>query len=210
MARKRQVSEDRDGLASHMTFRISPELRERLEHAKGDRTLGEEIRQRLEASFDSLAASADPRFVDLLATIAYAASAAGRMYPARQVKVSQAVARYMFPGERIDPSGREVEDISANWLFEACLGMLLDAFRPNGVPASLPENTADAPQAAQAELIRRADRIVGAALERLGDRGLDAFNRLAPIDQETIAGSGPIGRRLAAEAESREEEEETP
>jgi hypothetical protein len=206
MARKRQGSEDRDGLASHMTFRISPELRERLEQAKGDRTLGEEIRQRLEASFDRPAPSADPRFSDLLTTIAYAASAAARMYPARKVRVSQAVARHMFPEERIDPAGKEVEDITAHWLLEACLSMLLDAFRPNGVPGSLPENTADAPQAGQAELIRRADRIVGAALGMLGNRAIDAFDRLAPIDQETIAASGPVGRRLAAEAEKRADE----
>jgi hypothetical protein len=173
------------------------------------RSVSEEIRRRLEASLKA-GDDVDPRFKDLLTTIAYAASAAAQMFPAKKVIVSPAVAAGMLrEGMQIDPKRREVEDISAHWLFETCLQMLLDAFRPVGIPDSLPKYTADAPHAAQTELLRRADRIVGAALGTLGERGLEAFNRLAPIDQETIAASGPIGRRLAAEAERRLDAEET-
>jgi hypothetical protein len=155
------------------------------EHGTG---IGEEIRRRLERSFASEPPSAaDPRFADLLATIVFAASAAAKMYPARQ----------------IDYDGEPAEDITAQWLFEGCLEMLLDAFRPFGFPASLPEDR----HAARAELLRRADRIVGGALASLGERGADAFGNLAVMDQETIASSGPIGRALAAKAERREQEE---
>lgn len=184
------------------SLRLPSDLYERLTKAAGDKGIGEEIRWRLEASFAEK--PADPRFADLLDTIAYAASAAGRTYPASKVIASQAVARRMFPGERIEPHGREVEDITAHWLLEACLQMLLDAFRPNGLPASLPKDHV----AMNTELLRRADRIVGAALGTLGERGLDAFNRLAPIDQERVAGSGPTGQRLADKAAKYFDEEE--
>jgi len=46
-----------------MTFRISPELRERLAAAAGDRPIGEEIRRRLDASFATGAAAPQVRSV---------------------------------------------------------------------------------------------------------------------------------------------------
>jgi len=185
------------------SLRLPSDLHERLRRMAGDRGIGEEIRHRLEASLaDTPPDAPDPRFADLLTTIAYVASAAARMYPARKVMAPPNVARHMFSGERIGETGREVEDITAHWLLEACLHMLTDAFRPPGLPASLPKGHDER----HAELLRRADRIVGAALGALGDRGADAFNRLTPMDQETIAASGPIGRRLAAEAEKNAEE----
>ena len=195
------------GADAVLTFRLPRELHEKLREAAGERSVSEEMRRRLEASFaEKPAGSDDPRFNDLMTTIAYAASAAARMYPAKKVIVSKAVAAgFMQEGAKIDPSRREVEDITAHWLFEACLQMLLDAFRPVGVPGSLPQDY----HASRAELYRRADRIVGAALGALGDAGIEAFNRLSGIDQETIAASGPIGRNLAAAAERRLDEEET-
>jgi hypothetical protein len=192
-----------------VTLRLPRELHARLKELGGERGLTAEIRGRLEASF------ADPRFADLLTTIGYAASAAARTYLPRKVVVSPGVAAGMLrEGKQIDPKRREVEDISAHWLFEASLQMLLDAFRPNGIPASLNDAVASIDparqhDAAMAEILRRADRIVGAALGALGERGLVAFNRLAPIDQETIAASGPTGRRVAADAEKRLDEGET-
>jgi hypothetical protein len=194
----------REALPLHMTFRISPELREQLAAAAGDKTIGEEIRRRLDESLNkgSPAGSQDPRFADFLAAIAYAASAAARMYPARRVSVSKSLARQL-PQEMLDEQGT-VEDITAHWLFEACLQMLLGAFRPEGLPESLPKDH----YKAQAALIRRADQIVGAALNTLGERGYHVFNRLSLSDQETIAASGPIGRRVAAEARRRLEDGE--
>jgi hypothetical protein len=195
--RTRASTQGAEALPLHMTFRISPELRDRLVAAAGDKTIGEEIRRRLEESFKAQpATSPDPRFADLLTTIGYVGAAAARMYPPKRVKVSQSLARHF--ADALDEQGR-VEDITAHWLFEAALQMLVDAFRPEGVPDSLPEE----PHEAQAALVRRADQIVGAALSTLGERGLDAFNRLSLFDQETIADSGPIGRRLAAQAERR-------
>jgi hypothetical protein len=109
------------------------------EHGTG---IGEEIRRRLERSFAPEPPSAtDPRFADLLATFVFAASAAAKMYPARQ----------------IDSDGLKADDITAQWLFEGRLEMLLDAFRPLGVPASLPEDR----HAARAELLRRARSTAG-------------------------------------------------
>jgi hypothetical protein len=181
------------------SLRLPRDLYDRLVKAAGDRGIGEEIRQRLEASLGGTPTDAtDPRFADLLTTAGYAAAAAARMFPARKVRVSRALAHHMFPGERIGEDGREVDDSTAFKLFESgCLPMLLDAFRPNGIPDGLPNDH----EPFWAELFRRADRIVGAALVQLGERGIDAFNRLAPIDQETIAAGGATGRRLAIQAE---------
>ncbi|MGC2414572.1 MAG: Arc family DNA-binding protein [Stellaceae bacterium] len=187
-----------------MTVRLPRELHEHLKKAAeaGEGGIAAELRRRLEQSFEAPVPNTDPRFADLLTTAAYAVAAASRMFPAKKIRASRTVAGHMFPGERIDEKGREVEDISAHWLVEACLLTLIDAFRPPGLPASLPPGHG----AAQAEVVRRADRIVGAALGTLGDRGIAAFSRLAPVDQETIAASGPIGRRLAAEAEKYSDE----
>ncbi len=64
-----------EALPLHMTFRISPELRERLAAAAGDRPIGEEIRRRLEASFaPSAAGSDDPKTGELAAAIVKAAN----------------------------------------------------------------------------------------------------------------------------------------
>jgi hypothetical protein len=63
-----------EALPLHMTFRISPELRERLAAAAGDRPIGEEIRRRLEASFVGSPAEADDpktrQFLEALADMA--------------------------------------------------------------------------------------------------------------------------------------------
>jgi hypothetical protein len=197
--RANPVRAEKDEAPVQVHVRMPVSLQRKLEKAaeQSGSNVTEEIRQRLAESFTE-AMPADPRFDDLLAAAAYAAGAAGRMFPPRPVTVSETLARQM------GAESREVADITASWLFETCLSMLIAAFRPIGIPGSLPEDH----DAFQAELLRRADRIVGAALDRLGGRGREAFNRLAPIDQETIAASGPIGARLAAEAPRDEVEDD--
>ena len=49
--RKERQPMEAEGLSLHMTFRLSPELRDRLATAAGDRPIGDEIRRRLEESF---------------------------------------------------------------------------------------------------------------------------------------------------------------
>jgi hypothetical protein len=152
------------------SLRLPRDLYDRLRDAGGDKGIGEEIRRRLEASFrDGPAAPRDERFVDLLTALAHVAAGAGRMYPAK----------------RVEYQGNEVEDISAQIVFEAATSVLLDAFRPEGRWASLPVG----PEG-QMEASRRGDRLVAAALGALGDRGIAAFDRLSEIDQESIVGEG--------------------
>jgi len=137
------------------------------EHGRG---ISEEIRQRLEASLgDGPAAPRDARFADLLTALTHVAAGAARMYPAK----------------RVEYEGEEVEDISAQVVFEAATYMLLDAFRPAGLWANLP-----AEPEGRIEASRRADRLVAAALGALGDRGITAFDRLSEIDQKGIVREG--------------------
>ena len=160
-----------EALPLHMTFRISPELREQLKIAAGEGPIGEEIRRRLEASFaESPAALKDPRFADFLTALAHVTAGAARMYPPR----------------RLEYRGQTVEDITAHWVIEAATHMLLDAFRPEGLPDSLPKEH----DAAMVELSRRVDRLVSAALGALGDRGTAAFDNLSDVDQEGLIRAG--------------------
>jgi len=64
--------------------------------------------------------------------------------------------------------------------------MLLDAVRPEGLPDSLPKEH----DAAMAELSRRADRLVSAALGALGDRGTAIFDNLSDLDQDGLIRAG--------------------
>jgi hypothetical protein len=138
------------------------------DHGSG---IGEEIRERLEASIgESPAGSRDPRFGALLTALAHVAAGAARMYPAR----------------RLEYQGRTVEDITAHWVFEGATHMLLDAFRPEGIPDGLPIDH----DAAMAELSRRADRLVSAALGALGECGAAAFDNLSELDQEGLIRAG--------------------
>jgi len=94
------------------SLRLPRELYDRLMDAAGDRGIGEEIRQRLEASFTQApAASTDPLFGDLLAAIGYAATTAATIHP---------------------PLGGQ--DTWSYAAFAEAVRMLLDAFRPEGEP----------------------------------------------------------------------------
>jgi len=172
VARKTKQPAD-DGLTLHTTFRLPRELHELLTKAAGEHGygIGEEIRRRLEASFaESPAVSTDPRFGDFLTALAHVAAGAARMYPPKHLEYG----------------GKTVEDITAHWVIEAATHMLLDAVRPEGLPDSLPKEH----DAAMAELSRRADRLVSAALGALGDRGTAIFDNLSDLDQDGLIRAG--------------------
>jgi hypothetical protein len=78
--RQQRTSVDKaEQLVSNMTFRISPELRERLvAAAAGDRPIGEEIRRRLEASF--AVPAIDPKTAELVGAIVHIADGVQRDY----------------------------------------------------------------------------------------------------------------------------------
>jgi hypothetical protein len=138
------------------------------EHGLG---MGEEIRERLETSFGEIATTQrDPRFADLLSALTHVAAGAVRMYPPHRVEYRNEI----------------VEDISAHWVFEAATQLLLDAFRPAGILDGLPKD----PTEARVEAMRRADRLVAAALGALGERGTAAFDRLSDVDQDDLIKSG--------------------
>ena len=106
------------------SVRLPRDLYDRLISAAGDKGIGEEIRQRLEASFSPAAVElADPRLRDLLAAISRAAVAASKLHP-------------LPAGIREDEDGNrvtyEVSDLgpdrSAYVAFREAVTTLLDAF----------------------------------------------------------------------------------
>jgi hypothetical protein len=62
------------------SLRLSPDLHEKLDAARGDRPLGEEIRNRLAASFDERARAHDPMTAATLESIANAAKIISQNY----------------------------------------------------------------------------------------------------------------------------------
>jgi hypothetical protein len=93
-----------------MTFRLSQELRDQLGAAAGDRAIGDEIRERLEASFDSAAvpAAGDPCLSEFFRTL---------------VKASQFI-ELAFGNWRDDPGSFA--------LFRRTVDLLLQKRRPEG------------------------------------------------------------------------------
>lgn len=75
----RRRSDPAEVLGSHMTFRISAGLREHLAAAAGGRPIGDEIRRRLELSFEA-PASTDPATREFIYVLTRLASAIGRYY----------------------------------------------------------------------------------------------------------------------------------
>ena len=101
--------------------RLPQSLRDRLSKAGGNRGLGEEIRRRLEASFEADKASADPRTRELLDAISSCADRIGSDY------------------------GNWAEDPFAFAVLRVCVSMLLAHFEPEGkpVPKPKPDGMAD-------------------------------------------------------------------
>jgi len=160
------------------SVRLPRDLYDRLISAAGDKGIGEEIRQRLEASFS-------PAAVELLTAIGHAAAAAAKMPATREVAV------------RGGGNVRREDDKTPFVAFREAVTSLMDAFEPEGVR-----------MASDQILIRLADQLVGIALGALGDRGLTAFSNLAEVDQASMERSGGEARALAAKAKRRRPPEE--
>jgi hypothetical protein len=94
--------------------RLPQSLRDRLSKTGGERGLGDEIRRRLEASFEAERAPADPKTGELLAAIAFCAADIARDY------------------------GLWSEDAFAFEVLKGCMNMLLKHFRPRGEPVPNP------------------------------------------------------------------------
>ena len=101
--------------------RLPQSLRDRLSKAGGDRGLGEEIRRRLEASFEADKAPADPRTRELLGAVSSCAERIAVDY------------------------GSWAEDPFAFAVLRVCVSMLLTHFQPEGepVPKPKPDGMAD-------------------------------------------------------------------
>src|SRR5438045_3876271 len=98
------------------SLRLPRELYDRLAAEAGDQGIGEEIRQRLEASFlQNNLPEADERFRDVLNAISKAAPVAARMES---------------PGAQF----------SGYHFFELGVSMLLEMLRPEGEPAPEPDD----------------------------------------------------------------------
>jgi hypothetical protein len=177
-----------------LTFRLPRELHQRLVEAADGRSISEEMRRRLEASFAgevARPATDDPWFNDLLTAIAHAAAGAAKMKQ-----------RPMLPPGVLDRDGKQrpydVErwgpDTTAYETFAEAVHTLLAAFAPEGIVAVSRE--------AQ---LRLADQLIGLALGALGDRGLAAFANLSEVDQEGMRLSGGAASALTRAAQPSDE-----
>jgi hypothetical protein len=155
------------------SVRLPRDLYDRLTAVAGDKGIGEEIRQRLEASFASATVGLDdPRFRYIVAAIEHAAAAAAKMPYQREV-----------PYRAEDGAPRRDDDKTPYAAFREAVTSLMDAFEPEG-PRLASDET----------LIRLTDQLVGLALGTLGDRGLAAFTNRARLGEAPWDTSGtPAG-----------------
>jgi hypothetical protein len=184
-------------MSLHMTFRISPELRDRLAAAAGDRPIGEEIRRRLEASFaETPTAAKDPWFDALVSAIHHAAAGAVELkrHPVLPAGVMDRDGkRRPYDVDRLGP------DTTAYESFVTAVHMLMEALSPEGVVAVSTETG-----------LRLADHLVALALGSLGERGIAAIANLSEIDRQFMKQSGGRAQAFAEEAEARLDEEDKP
>jgi hypothetical protein len=111
-----------------MTFRLSPELRGRLITAAGERPFGEEIRRRLERSFE---ASYEPVLWDrqslaLHEGIVAAIQTLGHEHAVQLVNA--------LTSTRLDELGPWHSDPNAFAALQRAIELLLSAYRPEGEP----------------------------------------------------------------------------
>jgi hypothetical protein len=180
-----------------LSFRIPRELFDRLRQAAAGRSVSEEIRRRLEASFaEGPTASKDQWFGDLLTAINQAAAGAEKLkqHPPLPAGVMERDGRR----ENYDVA-RFGPDTTAYETFVEAVGTLMRALAPKGIPAISTDVG-----------MRLADQLVALALGALGERGIAAFANLSEVDQASMMLSGGAARALAIEAEQHSNEEQTP
>lgn len=131
----------------NLTFRASPELRDKLMTAAGGETIGAEIRRRLEASFEPAQHPVgDAQTMNLVNAILAAADVLSRSGEPRQSAAASAI----LAGLSTEPAPWHADPTSFK-AFEAVILHLLAERQPAG------EADADAAR-------RRADRALGAAM----------------------------------------------
>jgi hypothetical protein len=101
------------------SLRLSQDLYRRLRRAGGEGGVGEEIRRRLEDSFETEKAPANPKTRELLDAIAYAANETAGYY------------------------GNWSEDAFAFEVFTACVDLLLKGYQPKGEAIPSPSEFAE-------------------------------------------------------------------
>jgi hypothetical protein len=147
-----------------VTLRLPRALHDRLKKAGGERGLTAQIRDRLDASLTIEEAWEDPLFADFIRAVGYVIVAAWRLYPS---------------------------DPDAYSMVEVAIRMLLDAFRPDGVPEIIHEVYIPTTM----QMMAKVERLLGVALGSLGERGIAQVAKLPFL-------------KIAAEAEKREDQEE--
>lgn len=179
--------------SAQIKFRAPSQLAAQIEEAAAQnrQNASEEIRQRLEASFAGKAPGAsvdDPWFAELLVAINHAAAAAAKLHPLPTTMLTEA--------DKDRWSRYRAKDTTAYESFVEAAHMLFQAFAPEGTWAVTPETG-----------MRLAYQIAAVALGALGDRGLERFAKLPPIDQELMKSSGGAASRFVARAEQEGETE---
>jgi hypothetical protein len=190
MPRKRLVDK-----GVQTSLRLPRDLYDRLANTAGNKGIGEEIRQRLEASFvKGPAPSRDLWFADLLTAINQAAAGAEtlRQHPP-------------LPAGVIERDGKRKSYDVAHWgqdttayeTFVEAVHTLMIALAPEGIVAVSTETG-----------FRLANQLVALALGALGERGIAAFANLPEVDRRWMRLSGGAAQAMAIEAEKLDEESE--
>jgi hypothetical protein len=138
------------GTMAQSALRLPRSLHDRLKKSGGERGMGEEIRRRLEASFDAEKASANPKLRELLDAIA------------------------SFAGDVTGYYGNWAEDAFAFEVLKACVNLLMTHDRPKGeaVPHPDPDSAADLLFAPEHSMEQISRLLVGAWIR---DRAKRAF-----------------------------------
>jgi len=144
----KQKNEDR--APPPFAVRLPQELQERLRRAGGARGIGEEIRRRLEASFEAEKPPAKTR--ELVDAISYAAEETATYY------------------------GQWVEDAFAFEVLKACVDLLLRAYQPKGEVRPSPDHSEVAeiffgPEHLPEDISRFIVRDLMRAREKIADEG---------------------------------------
>jgi hypothetical protein len=132
-------------------------------------------------------------FRDLLTALGCAAAAATKLLPSPpQGMLTMADNERREWLERQHPG---FQDATAFEVFEEAAAMLFQAFKPEGFTAVTDETS-----------LRLCYQLASLALGQMGARGIDAFTRLAPLDQDLMARwGGREAERISAAAEDQDD-----